>query len=143
MQPTDQTSTGGVVVSGVDSRAKEAAGQGGGASLTRSGVVLEAEHNLGSAVPPRRDVFCQVAGVLVRVDGEAAGESKVADLKLAVGVDEEVTGLQVAVKHVGGVDVFEAAEDLVDEGLVVGVCEGLAGPDDGGEIALHQLLRAG
>lgn len=35
--------------------------------------------------------------------------------------------------------VFQAAEDLVDEGLEVGVCEGLAGPYDGCEIALHEL----
>ena len=42
-------------------------------------------------------------------------------------------------QHVGGVDVLEAAEDLVDEGLEVGVGERLAGADDGREVALHEL----
>lgn len=37
-------------------------------------------------------------------------------------------------------DVLETAEDLVDEGLEVGVGQGLATADDGGQIALHQLF---
>lgn len=37
------------------------------------------------------------------------------------------------------VDVLQTAQDLVDEGLEVGVGEGLAGADDGGQIALHEL----
>jgi len=43
------------------------------------------------------------------------------------------------VQHVGAVDVLEPAEDLVDEGLEMCVGQGLAGPDDGREIALHKL----
>lgn len=42
-------------------------------------------------------------------------------------------------QHVGGVNVLEAAEDLVDERLEVGVGEGLAGTDNRREVALHQL----
>ena len=42
-------------------------------------------------------------------------------------------------QHIGRVDVLQAAQDLVDEGLEVGVGEGLAGADDGGQIALHEL----
>lgn len=37
------------------------------------------------------------------------------------------------------VDVLQTAEDLVDEGLEVGVGQGLSGTDDGGQIALHQF----
>lgn len=37
------------------------------------------------------------------------------------------------------VDVFEAAEDLVDEGLEVSVGQGLTGTNDRSEIAFHQL----
>jgi hypothetical protein len=109
------------------------------AEPTSFGVVLEAEHDFRSTIPPSSNVLGHVAGVLLGVDGEAAGEAKVADLELAVGVDQEVSRLQVAVEDVGGVDVLESAEDLVDEGLEVGVGERLAGPDDGGEIALHQF----
>jgi hypothetical protein len=43
------------------------------------------------------------------------------------------------VEDVCAVDVFQAAEDLVDKGLEMGVCEGLAGTDDGCQIALHEL----
>lgn len=35
--------------------------------------------------------------------------------------------------------VLESAEDLVDEGLKVCVGEGLAGADNGSEVAFHQL----
>ena len=42
-------------------------------------------------------------------------------------------------KYIRRVDVFQAAEDLVDEGLKVSVGEGLARADDCSEIALHQL----
>ena len=37
-----------------------------------------------------------------------------ADLEVAVAVEQEVAGLEVAVDDVGGVDVLEAFEDLVD-----------------------------
>jgi hypothetical protein len=37
------------------------------------------------------------------------------------------------------VDVFQAAEDLVDKGLEMGVGEGLAGSDDCCEIAFHEF----
>jgi hypothetical protein len=37
------------------------------------------------------------------------------------------------------VNVFEAAEDLVDEGLEVGIGKRLARSDDSSQIALHEL----
>lgn len=42
-------------------------------------------------------------------------------------------------EDVGRVNVLEAAEDLVDEGLVVGVCEGLTGADDGVEVCFEEF----
>lgn len=42
----------------------------------------------------------------VRVHLKPAREAKVADLELAVGVDEQVPGLEVAVEHSGRVDVL-------------------------------------
>lgn len=106
---------------------------------TGFGVALEAQHNLGRAVPARRHVLSHVARVLLRVHRKTTSQSKIADLELAVGVDEQVARLEVAVQHVGRVDVLQTAQDLVDEGLEVGVGEGLAGADDGGQIALHEL----
>ena len=42
-------------------------------------------------------------------------------------------------QHIGRVDVLEAAQDLVDEGLEVSIGQGLAGPDDSRQITFHQL----
>ena len=42
-------------------------------------------------------------------------------------------------QDVCGVDVFEAAEDLVDEGLVVGVSEGLTGADDSMQVCFEEF----
>jgi hypothetical protein len=113
----------------------------GAGQRTRFGVVLEAEHDLGRAVPPRRDVLGHVPGILLGINREAAREAEIANLQLAVGVDEQVARLEIAVQHVGRVDVLEAAQNLVDEGLEVGVGERLAGADDSCQVTLHQLYR--
>ena len=42
-------------------------------------------------------------------------------------------------EDIGGVNVLEAAEDLIDERLVVGVCEGLTGADDGVEVCFEEF----
>lgn len=38
-----------------------------------------------------------------------------ANLEVAGGVDEQVGGLEIPVQHVGGVNVLEASQDLVEE----------------------------
>jgi hypothetical protein len=38
-------------------------------------------------------------------------------------------------------DVFQTAEDLVDEGLEMGICEGLSRADDCGKITLHKFCK--
>ena len=68
-------------------------------------VLLAAAHHLGRAVPARHDVLGEL---VVGLFFGAAGEAEVADLEVAVGVEEEVGRLQVAVDDVGGVDVFQA-----------------------------------
>ena len=122
----------------VDRRALDAMCAERAAHVTRgqgTHVVGEAEHDLGRAVPPRRDVFGHEALVGRGVRGRGAArapparEAEVADLELAVRVHEQVARLEVAVQHVRGVDVLEAAEGLVQEGLEVGVGEGLARAD--------------
>ena len=42
-------------------------------------------------------------------------------------------------QNIGRVDIFQAAEDLVDEGLEVGIGQWLARANNGRQIALHQL----
>lgn len=39
-------------------------------------------------------------------------QAEVTDLEVAVGVEQQVGGLQVAVQHVGGVDVLQAPQQL-------------------------------
>ena len=110
------------------------------AERTGFGVTLETQHNLRSTVPSSSNVFRHVPRILLRINRETSCQTKIANLKLAVGVHQKVAGLQVSVEHVGGVNIFQAAEDLVDEGLEVGVGEWLAGSDDCCEIAFHEFL---
>lgn len=65
-------------------------------------VLLPCEHDLGSAVISRRDVASHL-GVL------NTGETEVANLQVAVLVDENVAGLQITVDYTSRVDVFQAA----------------------------------
>jgi hypothetical protein len=41
-----------------------------------------------------------------------AGQAKIADFQVAVGVDEDVGGLEVPVENIRRVDVFQASQDL-------------------------------
>ena len=43
------------------------------------------------------------------------GEAKVADAEVTVGIEEEIGRLEIPVETVGGMDVLEAANDLVKE----------------------------
>ena len=43
-------------------------------------------------------------------------------------------------QHRGGVDVLEAAQDLVDEVLEVVISQGLGGADDLVQVRIHQLI---
>lgn len=104
-------------------------------------VLCETEHNLRSSVPSCSNVLGLEAGSnIVGLVAEATGKTEIANLQLAVGIDEQVTGLEIAVQDVGRVDVLETAENLVDEGLEVSVGQGLAAADNGSQITLHQFL---
>lgn len=84
-------------------------------------VALEAEHNLWCSVPSRCDVFSHVPCIFFRVNTETSRQTKISNLQLAIGIDQQVAGLQVTVQDIGAVNVFETAQDLVDEGLEVGI----------------------
>mmetsp|Transcript_3702 Transcript_3702/g.7035 ORF Transcript_3702/g.7035 Transcript_3702/m.7035 type:complete len:273 (+) Transcript_3702:168-986(+) len=74
-------------------------------------VHLVPQQQLRRAVPPCDDVASHERLVAV---GEAS-EAEVAHFEVAVGVDEEVVGLEVAVHHRRRVDELEPAQHLVDE----------------------------
>lgn len=73
-------------------------------------ILLPRQHDLGRAIVARRHVSRHLRVLDAR-------QSEVADLQVAVLVDEDVAGLEVAMDHAGGVDVFETAQDLVEEVL--------------------------
>ena len=106
---------------------------------TGLGVALETQHDLWCSVPAGGYIFGHVPRILLWIHRKASGQTKITDLELAIGIDEQIAGLQVAMQHVRRVDVLEAAQDLVDEGLEMGVGERLARPDDGGQVAFHEL----
>ena len=68
-----------------------------------------------------------------------AGQAKVADLQLAVGVQQNVARLQVAVEDIRRVDVLEAAQYLVEEVADVVVAE-LLSVEQLRQVGLHQRL---
>lgn len=90
----------------------------------------EREAYLGGTVPTSGNVFGHEAGsslaVHVGIHLETSRESKIANLEFAVGIDEQVARFEVAMEYVSRVNVFETAQRLVDEGLVVSVGERLA-----------------
>ena len=92
-------------------------------------VVRKAEHDLGGAIPPRRDILGHKALLLRLI--EPTREPKIAYFEFAVRVHEQVSRLEVAVEHVSGVDIFQAAQRLVDERLEVRVRKRLTGTNLG------------
>ena len=109
--------------------------------LTRFGVTLEAKHDLRCSVPTGGHVLCHETNVRLCIIAKSACESKVANLEFAIGVDQQIARLQVAVKDVGRVDVFEPSADLIDEVLKVGVGQGLLGSNNLVKVCFHQLLN--
>mmetsp|Transcript_7741 Transcript_7741/g.30576 ORF Transcript_7741/g.30576 Transcript_7741/m.30576 type:complete len:434 (+) Transcript_7741:611-1912(+) len=103
------------------------------------GAVPAGDHVRGEvALAPRGGGFRgALVGGLVNAAADGAGQAKVTNDQLAVGVDQHVLGLEVSVKHPGGVHVLEAAQDLVQEVLDVGVAQRLAGGDDVREVGIH------
>lgn len=95
-------------------------------------IALEAQHDLRRTIPSRSHILSHVSSIFLGVNREASSQAEIADFKLAVGVHEEIAWFEIAVEDIGAVDVFEATEDLVDEGLEVGVGQRLAGANDGG-----------
>lgn len=77
------------------------------------------QHDLGRAVPPGRYVFGHEASLATVRLGRLGRprEPKVADFDVAVGVQEQVRRLEVAVDHVGRVQRLDRPEGLICEVL--------------------------
>jgi hypothetical protein len=68
-------------------------------------VLLPGEHDFGGSVVSRRDVTGHL-GIL------NTGKTKVANLQIAVLVDQDVAGLQVTVDNTGRVNVFQTTLEM-------------------------------
>ena len=102
------------------------------------GVLLEGQHDFGSTIPASGNVFRHEARVVL-LRRCRAGQTKIANLEIAVGIQQEVGGLQVAMEHVGRVHRFQSAQRLVDEVLAV-VIRKILCADDAVHIRLHEFL---
>ena len=92
-------------------------------------VVRKAKHDLGGTIPPRRNVLGHKALLLGLI--KPPREPKIANFELAVRIHEQVSRLEIAVEHVGRVDIFQAAQRLVDERLEVRIRKRLTGTNLG------------
>mmetsp|Transcript_13085 Transcript_13085/g.41375 ORF Transcript_13085/g.41375 Transcript_13085/m.41375 type:complete len:353 (-) Transcript_13085:435-1493(-) len=110
-----------------------------GPDVNGGGVLgKERTAELRGAVPARGHVIGPEHRLRHVIEGRA-GEAKVADLQLAVGVGQDVLRLEVAVKHVGRVDVLQTTEQLVEEELIVLCCEVIVCLDHLMQVGLHKL----
>jgi hypothetical protein len=113
----------------------------GSRGLTGFGVALEGKHNFRGSVPPCGNVFSHVSCIFFRVDAEASRKTEVADFEFAIGVHEQVTGLEIAMQYISAVYVFQPTENLVDEGLEVSIGQRLTRANNGSEITFHEFWR--
>lgn len=102
-------------------------------------VVLRAEEQLGRAVPARDDV----AGHHLVWIGEGAGETEIGELDLAIGGDQQVVGLDVAVQDEVLVAEPDGAREHAHPGLDVGgaVAHALDVADQHLEVAEREVLE--
>jgi len=92
-----------------------------GPNINSGRVVCEAQHDLRSSVPPSGDVLRHESLVASGLGwrgsssrrGITASQPEIADLEFAVGIDEQIAGLQVSVEDIGRVNVLETAECLI------------------------------
>lgn len=94
-------------------------------------VLLPRQHDLGRTVVARRDVARHLRVLDTR-------QPEVADLQVAVLVDQDVARLEVAVHDAGRMDVFQSTKDLVEEVLYELFFEGARG-EEAVEIGAEEL----
>jgi hypothetical protein len=91
--------------------------------LTSFRILCKTEHNLRRTIPPRSNILgLKASSHIIRLITKATRQAKVANLQLAISIDEQISRLEVAVQDIGRMNVFQAAQDLVDEGLEMGIC---------------------
>ena len=118
--------------------------------VDRLRILRERKHDLRGAVPACGNVLREI-GIFLRgggVGGCAAcggvcletGKPEVADLEVALLVDQEVGRLKVAMDDAAAVKVLDALEQLVEHIRHVVVAE-VVRADDGVQVCIHVLLH--
>ena len=102
------------------------------------GVLLESKHDFRCTIPASGDVFGHETLVVLGTGGGTC-ETEIADLQIAIRVEEQVRRLEITVEDVGGVHSLKCAESLVDKVLAV-VVRKLLCADDTVHVRLHKLL---
>eukprot|EP00906_Rhabdomonas_costata_P020252 RCo029434 len=104
------------------------------------GVLRAAQEDLRGTVPPGGDVVRQhgLHGLLALQAGNGAGQPKVAQLHVALAVQQHVAGLEIAVQQLRAVEVLHGLQQLVDQELLVDVLQDVR-PDHRVQIRLHVL----
>lgn len=68
------------------------------------------------------------------------GQSEIAHLQIAIGIEEQVAGLEISMDDIGGVNRLQGSQDLVGEILSMVVRE-LLRSNDSVQVRLHELLN--
>lgn len=102
-------------------------------------VLPPRENHFRSSIPARCDVVGERGLRGHQRVNIGARQSKVANFEVAVAVDEQVAGLQVAMEDTARVDVLKASQNLVQEELNVLVAEHLIGFNDLSQVGFHQV----
>ena len=92
-----------------------------GPNVDRLGILVTRQHDLRGAVPPCHHILGQQQRIARLADHllvaqHAPGKAEVANLEVAVGIDEQVRRLEVAVQDVGRMDVLEDNTSLDSSG---------------------------
>mmetsp|Transcript_12798 Transcript_12798/g.21944 ORF Transcript_12798/g.21944 Transcript_12798/m.21944 type:complete len:203 (-) Transcript_12798:1042-1650(-) len=104
-----------------------------GPHVDRVGVVMR-EHELWSAVPSRDNVI-RLLSRIFRI--EVSCQTEIANLEIAVGVDQDVGRFQITMQHFCRVQILHGTHHLVDEILALVIEQLLFPREQLGEIGIH------
>ena len=109
----------------------------GGPDVDAGVVGARAEEDVGSAVPERHDLVAEG----INWDSEGAGKAKIRKLELAVVVDQEILGFEVAVEDAVVVAERYAVQELPHEALDCAGFQRAPSAAVGRLVAVHVLLK--
>ena len=99
--------------------------------MSNTHIICKAQHDFRCPVPPGRDILSHEPLIACRFRCAATRripscQTKVTNFEFAVSIDEQIARLEVAMKNICGVDIFQPTERLVEERLEMGVSEWLS-----------------